>query len=256
MTARSASPGPVDEGAARDAARRAAVVTDASALGLIAFEGPDAADFLQGQLSNDVRALRPGAGQWTSYNSPKGRMLATLFLWCAPEGTGGPRYLALVAADLVGPVAKRLAMFVLRAKLSVADATASHHFFGVGGPAAASAVRAALGDAPAAGGVLTIRDTTIVHWPDGRLVVVAPAVTAADTFAALGRVAPKGDGSMWEWLAVRAGVPMIGAATQDRFVAQTANWDAIGGLDFRKGCYPGQEIVARTQHLGRLKERL
>ena len=98
--------------------------------------------------------------------------------------------------------------------------------------------------------------TRVVHWPDGRFVVIAPEAAATGIFDALSRHATPAGAAVWAWLGVRAGVPMITAATQDQFVAQTANWDALGGLDFRKGCFTGQEIVARTQYLGRLKERL
>ncbi len=238
----------------REAGPAGVVIADASPLGVLAFEGGDATTFLQGQLSNDVQALLPGSGQWTSYNSPKGRLLATLFLWRA-EGAE-PRYRAIVAADVAESLRKRLAMFVLRAKVSIADQTGTHRLFGLGGQGAADAARAVFGAVPASGEALVVGEITILHWPDGRLVVVAPEHLAASTTALLSGAAPVGDRSRWDWLTVRAGVPMIGAATQDRFVPQTANWDLIGGLNFRKGCYTGQEIVARTQHLGRLKERL
>jgi folate-binding protein YgfZ len=235
------------------AAASGAVVADASDLGLIEFEGPDTATFLQGQLSNDVTALAPGQGQWTTYNSPKGRMLATLFLMREPSGD---RYGALLASDVVQTTAKRLAMFVLRSKVTIRNAVEPYHVLGVGGPDAARAIESAFGEVPPAGHV-AIRDATrVVHWPDGRFVVIAPEAGATAIFDALSRHATPAGAPVWAWLRVRAGVPMITAATQDQFVAQTANWDALGGVDFRKGCYTGQEIVARMQYLGRLKERL
>src|SRR5688572_26073668 len=234
-------------------ASTSAVVTDASGLGSIAFDGPDSADFLQGQLSNDVKKLAPGEGQWTTYNSPKGRMLATLFLAREPDGE---RYVAILPRDLVAPVSKRLTMFVLRSKVRVTAGPADAPVLGVGGPRAADAVAAALGVTPRSGTVARAGDVLVAHWPDGRFVVVTSATDAARTFDALRAHATPASAQVWAWLGVRAGVPMITAATQDLFVAQTANFDALGGLDFRKGCYTGQEIVARTQHLGRLKERL
>jgi folate-binding protein YgfZ len=253
---RTRAPGKADAGnAAREwqAATASAVITDASALGSIAFDGPDGADFLQGQLSNDVKKLAPGEGQWTTYNSPKGRMLATLFLSRDPDGE---RYVAILADELVAPVSKRLTMFVLRSKVRVAAGPADAPVLGIGGPRAADAVAAALGVTPRSGTVARTGDVLVAHWPDGRFVAVASADEAARTFDALRAHATPASAQVWSWLGVRAGVPMITAATQDLFVAQTANWDALGGLDFRKGCYTGQEIVARTQHLGRLKERL
>lgn len=260
LALRGARPGPAGIADFGDPAREwrdassGAVVADAStSLGVIEFDGPDSADFLQGQLSNDVRALAPGQGQWTTYNSPKGRMLATLFLMRYPDG--GP-HAALLARDLVEPIRKRLSMFVLRAKVTLRSAHDGHALFGIGGPEAADAVHRALGAEPGPGQVTLRADTRIVHWPDGRFVVIAPEATASTTFDTLAQHATPAGAPVWAWLGVRAGVPMITAATQDQFVAQAANWDALGGLDFRKGCFTGQEIVARMQYLGRLKERL
>jgi len=234
-------------------ADRDAVVADASALAAIAIDGPDAATFLQGQLSNDIDALAPGQGQWTTYNSPKGRMLATLFLFRSPEAG---EYTALLARDLAEAVRKRLAMFVLRAKVTLHAADGDDVFLGVGGPSAQDAIEEAFGRAPPAGSAARYGSAVVVQLPDGRFVVTAPHADATAVFDALARRATPAGAAVWAWLGVRAGVPMITAATQDQFVAQAANWDALGGLDFRKGCYTGQEIVARTQHLGRLKERL
>ena len=223
-------------------------------LAVLSFTGADAAAFLHGQLSSDVRRLLPGAGQWTSYNSPKGRMLATLFLYRPPTGASD-RFEALVAADLASALRQRLAMFVLRSNLAVADESATLACLGVGGPAAARAL-ATLGPPPGPGAVTAADELRLVGLPDGRFVVVAPAAVAPGVVARLTAVATPASYDAWSWLGICAGVPMVTAATQDLFVAQAANWDALGGVDFLKGCYPGQEIVARTQYLGRLKERL
>lgn len=223
-----------------------------SGLGVLAFAGPDAQAFLQGQLSNDVGALAPGSVQASSYNSPKGRMLATLFLW----RQGSDTFQALVAADVSEALRKRLSMYVLRAKVSVADLSRSRAVFGVGGAPARDAVQAAFGAAPAPGQVLDTDTATLVGLPDGRIVVVGPAESAIDLRARLAAHATTVAPDTFRWLGIRSGVPVIGAATQDLFVPQTANWDLLGGVSFQKGCYPGQEIVARTQYLGRLKERL
>lgn len=231
-----------------------AVVTDATGLGLIACAGADAAAFLHGQVSNDVRGLAPGQGRWATYNSPKGRMLATLYIWRAPDGPGD-RYAALVGEDIAQVVRKRLAIHVLRAKAVVTDETPAMALFGVGGPAAEAAV-AALGAAPARGRAAAIDGGTVLRLPDGRCVVAVARDAAERVREALASGARAVGHAVWAWLAVRAGIATVTAATQDLFVAQTANWDALGGLDFQKGCYPGQEIVARTHYLGRLKERM
>jgi folate-binding protein YgfZ len=218
----------------------------------LTFEGADAAAFLHGQLSSDVAAMAEGAVAWTSYNSAKGRMLATLLLWRrTPEA-----YAAFVASDLAEPLRKRLSMFVLRSSVKVADLTSTGVRCGVAGVDARAAIHAALSVDLRPGFGAQAADAWAVALPDGRFLVHAPNAVAAavrDRLLAHARAVPPGH---WDWLQVRAGIPMITRATQDLFVPQTANWDLVGGLDFRKGCYPGQEIVARMQYLGRLKERL
>jgi folate-binding protein YgfZ len=205
--------------------------------------GPEAASFLHNQLSTDVEGMAAGDAGWTSYNSPKGRILATPLLWRREEA----EFIAYVPADIAEPLRKRLAMFVLRAKVSVA-LRAGRVVDGVVGPDAGAALDAALGSAPAPGHGLVAGATDVVALPDGRYL--------ADGERALDIAGEDVPASHWEWLGVRAGVAQIGAATQDLFVPQTANLDLVGAINFRKGCYPGQEIVARMQYLGRLKERL
>jgi folate-binding protein YgfZ len=233
----------------------AAMVCPADDFGLLQFDGQDAAPFLQGQLSSDVLALAPGAGQWSTYNSAKGRVLANLWVW---RNVGEPaRFEALVAADLAEALRKRLSMFVLRAKVTIADRSTATRRFGVAGPGATAVLTAAIGHVPAG----TVVDAAsfparVVALPDGRYVVIAEVDDAVVVEDALARHAQQGDGDAWRRHGIAAGVPLVTAATTDHFVAQALNWDALGGLDFRKGCYPGQEIVARTRYLGRLKERL
>ncbi len=230
----------------------AAVFAPLATVGYLEFEGADAASFLQGQLSNDVLALAIGDAQWTSYNSPKGRMLATMLLWHATATS----FRAFVAADLAEMLRKRLAMFVMRAKVVVVDRTPGGGCYGVAGAGAIPAVRAALGCAPAAGHGVTHDGLDIVATPDGRVLVFAPAAAGAATLQRLAAQATRVDATHWDWYAIAAGIPVVAAATQDLFIAQAANWDLVGGVNFRKGCYPGQEIIARMQYLGKLKERL
>jgi len=227
-------------------------------VGLLGFEGPDARAFLQGQLSNDTQALSHGHGQWTSYNSPKGRVLANFWLWQAPGLPGLERYDALVSADLAAAMQKRLSMFVLRAKVRVTDRSSGHRFFGIVGTGAAAAVAAAYGGVPPAGQVVDVAGVPaqIVALPDGRFVAIATAEAAGAVDETLGRHAARADADCWRAFGVAAGVPWITAATSDLFVAQMINWDALSGVSFQKGCYPGQEVVARMRYLGRLKERL
>lgn len=234
------------------AARDAAVVCDAGALAVVAIAGPDAANFLQGQLSNDVNALAPDACQHTSFNSPKGRMLANFVLW--KEGDADFR--ALLPADIAEPVRKRLSMYVLRSKVTLIDVSAETVRLGIGGPIAAAAIRDAFGAVPATFTVARRGAITALGLPGARFVVIAPEAMAIATREALSRHATAAPFSVWQWLTIRAGIPVVTAATQDAFVAQTANWDVLSGLNFQKGCYTGQEIIARMQYLGRQKERL
>ena len=240
---------------ASPAASGLALACPIDSLGLLEFDGADVRTFLQGQLSSDVEALAPGSGQWSSYNSAKGRVLANFWLWRADEGE---RHYALAAGDLAAAMQKRLAMFVLRAKVSIANCTPEVAMLGIVGPGARRALEAAFGRAPAAGHVAQYAalPATVVALPDGRFVAVAAATNAPALREALAPHTASGVGSDWDRHSVAAGVPWITAATSDQFVAQMINWDAIGGVSFSKGCYPGQEIVARTRYLGRLKERL
>ncbi|MEO6928262.1 MAG: folate-binding protein [Casimicrobiaceae bacterium] len=228
-----------------------------SQLAAIDVDGADARGFLHGQLSSDVKALAVGDAQYASYNSPKGRMLATLVVWRRSES----KFCLLLAADLATVIARRLTMFVMRAQVLLAPS--ARPLYGVMGNGAGDAIARLV---PAAVGVgLGVADVTRTHgwtsvqagdrdllqFPDGRWLLDGGDPPASDVTM----LAPA-DESLWQWCAIRAGVPWITAATSDKLVAQSANWELVGGVDFRKGCYPGQEIIARMQYLGRLKERL
>ena len=216
--------------------------------------GGDAIPFLHGQLSSDVESLRPGSGQYWSYNSPKGRVLANGVLWRAPASDG---ITMLVAADLAEAIRKRLSMFVLRAKATIEDAGRAATLIGIAGDGAAQAVRDAFGPSLAPGAAAAFgRDAQAFMLPDRRVVVVAPQAQGPVLQAALARHAPWVGNDEWRWFGIAAGVPWITAATSDLFIPQTLNFDLLGGVSFTKGCYPGQEIVARMQYLGRLKERM
>ncbi len=180
--------------------------------------GLDAATFLQGQLSSDVAGLAPDACQHTSYNSPGGRMLANFVLWRAGAGPADG-FRALLPEDIAEAVRKRLAMFVLRSKVTLADLSPGFARIGVGGPAATDAVRAALGAAPATFGVERVGETEILGLPGPRYVVVAPGDGAAAVAAALAPHATPAGYDAWQWLTIRAGVPVVTAPVQDRFVA-------------------------------------
>jgi hypothetical protein len=252
MTNAPSLPPPPDESALL-AARDGAVVCDLAPLRVLAIGGADAETFLQGQLSCDVKGLRPEACRYGSFNSPKGRMLANFVLWRSP--TARDRFEMLLPADIAEPVAKRLRMYVLRAKVVLTDVSAETRRFGVGGPAATTVLVAACGAAPAAHEAMPIGPATVLGLPGPRFVVLAATGAAEAVQARFTGHATAAEFDVWQWLTIRAGVPIITAPTQDALVAQVANWDVLGGVDFKKGCYTGQEIIARTHYLGRLKER-
>jgi len=223
-------------------------------LGSLRFEGPDAMTFLQGQLSSDVAQLAAERIQRSSYNSAKGRVLADLLLWRDPQHHDVVH--ALLAADLAAAIAKRLAMFVLRAKVRVSDVSAAGARLGVGGAGAQAAVLAALGARPERGSVVVHEGAALLGLPDGRVIVEVDAARAQPVQDSLTAHTVPAAAAAWFDSDIRAGVPLVTAATSDQFVPQALNLDVLGAVSFQKGCYPGQEIVARTQYLGRLKERL
>jgi folate-binding protein YgfZ len=207
---------------------------------LLSVTGDDAVAFLHGQLTNDVQALAVGAAQWNGWCSPKGRLLATFLLVRRPGG-----FLLLLPAEIAAGIAKRLGMYVLRSKVAIRDVTAAHAIWGVAGP---GALRQAGAGLPA----MRAQDSGerfAVALDASRALVIAPPGAGIDGVE-------RGTPEDWDRELIHAGIPIITAATQDAFVPQMANFELVGGVSFRKGCYPGQEIVARTQYRGILKRRM
>jgi folate-binding protein YgfZ len=219
--------------------------------GLIAFAGEDAQSFLQGQLSCDVGALTSNTSTYGSYCTPKGRALASFLLW-----RGGPDFFMQLPASLRESIQKRLSMFILRAKVKAADASAAFARFGVAGNGAAGVIESMFDDVPAALlEVKSVQDATLIRLAADRFEIVVPSHKAARIHEALRQHAEEAGPGIWEWLDIRAGVPWITPATQEAFVPQMVNLDLIGGVSFSKGCYPGQEIVARAHYRGQVKQR-
>ena len=214
--------------------------------GLIRAQGEDAATFLQGQLTNDVKSLREGEARLAGYCSAKGRLLASFTVW----KLGADDFLLACSADLLPPTLKRLSMFLLRAKCRLTDASAEFPLWGLAGPSA----QVALGEAaPAtAWGVARHGAASVVRLPD---VSGLPRFLLAASGDALPVALPALPMSVWRWLEVASGVVRIVGATVEQFVPQMVNLELVGGVSFKKGCYPGQEVVARSQYRGTLKRR-
>jgi len=198
--------------------------------GLLHVAGDDARAFLHAQLTNDVQNLAPGQARIAGWCSPKGRLLATFLV--VPYSGG---FLLQLSRDLVPAVLKRLSMFVLRSKVKLSDAGGQWTQYGLWGPDAGEPFS------------VEVRDDAIsIGIEAGRRLVLA----------AEGHFSPNASADDWMLAEVRAGRARIALATQDQFVPQMVNLELAGGVDFRKGCYPGQEIVARAQYRGAVKRRM
>jgi hypothetical protein len=213
-------------------------------LGVIRVEGEDAASFLHGQLTQDFSLLGLSEARLSALCSPKGRVLATFIGFKRSHVD----ILLVCRRDILAAMVKRLSMFVLRAKARITDASDAFVVRGLMG-------QAALSVAGAAGGPWSRVDvagaSVVFLYPaDGVpcALWVAPAETPAPD-------AEPASAEVWQLAEVRSGVAWVGAATTDAFVPQMLNYESIGGVNFKKGCYPGQEVVARSQFRGTFKRR-
>ena len=215
--------------------------------------GADAATFLHGQLSNDVSRLDLAHARLGAYCTPQGRMLASFVYTRA----GAEEYWLACSADVLAPTLKRLSMFVMRAKAKLTDATAELSVLGLAGAPAAAWLGT---DAPARAWDKRDRDgAMVIRLPDSglggatidRWLWIGPVAQAAAVLGAL----PALDMAQWQQLEVRSGVVPVVAATSGQFVPQMLNYESVDGVNFKKGCYPGQEVVARSQFRGTLKRR-
>lgn len=236
----------------------AGFVAPISDLGLITLTGADAASFLHGQLTNDVEHLSLDQARLAGYCTPKGRLLASFLMWRNAESI----FLQLPRA-IQAPLQKRLQMFVMRAKVTLLDATgdtANQVILGLGGAAATSVLKNWFETLPAApyakldhalGTLIRVADA----FGAARYQWLMTAATAHSVWPVLCAALVPGGNDAWQLSEIHAGVPHIGLATQEQFVPQMINFELLGGVNFKKGCYPGQEIVARSQYLGKLKRR-
>jgi hypothetical protein len=213
-------------------------------LGILRAEGEDAAKFLQGQLTQDFALLGLGEARLAAFLSAKGRMQAS-FIGFKRSTT---EILLVCSADLLEATRKRLSMFVLRAKVKLTDASADFALYGVAG----DAIQLIAGDAGPAWAKHDIDAQSLVFlYPAGeqpRALWIAPVGTPAPAAPALSL-------DLWRWGEVHSGVATLSAPVVDAFVPQMLNYESVGGVNFKKGCYPGQEVVARSQFRGTLKRR-
>lgn len=242
-----------DAAAELQAAASSHVLTDLSHLGLLELGGDDVVSFLQGQVTNDINQLKGSNSQYAGYCNPKGRMLA-LFLAFAHYD-----HLHLqLDATLLEPIMKRLKMYVLRSKVTIADVSDSIIRMGVAGKNSESALRKIFEKVPQQSHELVSLENGVIlrlPGPIPRFQVFSPIEHAPAVWQQLKQDFQPAGKACWEWLEIQAGIPDIVPATQEAFVPQMVNLDALDGINFKKGCYTGQEIVARTHYLGKVKRR-
>lgn len=213
-------------------------------LGVIRATGEDAVKFLQGQLTQDVALLGASEARLAAFCNAKGRMQASFIVF-----KRSPDDILLVCSrDILAATLKRLSMFVLRAKVKLSDASADFQLQGLAG----QAVEANAGAGHAAWTKTDVADASLVFLYPGA------GQPRALWCAPVGSPAPQGsamDLALWHWLEVHSGIAMITQPIFEAFVPQMLNYESVGGVNFKKGCYPGQEIVARSQYRGTLKRR-
>ncbi|MGZ8255891.1 MAG: CAF17-like 4Fe-4S cluster assembly/insertion protein YgfZ [Burkholderiaceae bacterium] len=235
-------------------ALREPVLVPLPELGVIEVSGADALAFLQSQLTNDVARLTAEQMQLNGYCTAKGRLLATFHQW-----RRGDDVMLRLPREILPPVMKRLSMFVLRAKAKLSDASdawSTHAVLGSGVAARAQQAGVQLPPSPWLG--IVDGDLRIDRMPGAddapdRFLITAPSAASVPAWCA---GLPRGKPDVWWWSEIEAAVPTVFAATQEKFVPQMINLEVLGGVNFKKGCYPGQEVVARSQYLGKLKRRM
>lgn len=208
--------------------------------GVVRVSGEDRQTFLHGQLSNDINNLQTGQACYATYNTPKGRVIANMIV----VNRGGD-LLLIMAQDLLEATVKRLRMFVLRAKVVfeiLEDYAVDAELEASAEPLAAQQLNLAFATQQDSDGICSIA------LPHGGILRIAPE-TALPPYDAAAE-------SAWRLHEIRSGYPWICAATKETAVAQMLNQHIIGGVHFKKGCYPGQEIIARAQYRGQVKRGL
>ena len=231
-------------------------VSNLENLGVIHVTGEEASSFLQNQLSNDIQALTNNSSkkaQLSSYCNPKGRILALFYV--VPAETNDDGYYLVTIKSLIEATLKRLQMFVLMSKVSLKDISEDIHCIGL----------SIAGDTQQTNIDLPKSDYSIIN-NDGQPYIKIPgkdndrylilATEAQSTWQQLSENTCMSGSSVWHWLDIKAGIPSIWQQTQSEFVPQMVNLDIIDGVSFKKGCYPGQEIVARMHYLGKAKRRM
>ena len=219
-------------------------VTRLSHWGVIRIQGEDAAKFIHGQLTQDFALLSADQARLAAFCNAKGRMQASFVGYKSAQGD----VFLLCSRDLLAATLKRLSMFVLRAKAKLSDATDAYAVWGLSG----AATKSIAGGAHSAWAKTENDAETLVQLYPAGSTPRQLCITAADAAPPAGSPL---DMDAWRWGEVMSGVATLSAPVFEAFVPQMLNYESIGGVSFKKGCYPGQEVVARSQFRGTLKRR-
>ncbi|WP_198019581.1 folate-binding protein YgfZ [Pseudogulbenkiania sp. MAI-1] len=235
-----------------EALRNGDALCSMSHFAVIRVSGNDAHSFLQGQLSSDLREVSESHSQYSTYSNAKGRVLGNFLIW---QFRGD--YFLLLSADIAEALCRRLGMFVLRSQVKLQLVTDQWLLAGVKGKRAEEALKAVFNGVPERPhDVIAGESGGVIRLPAGSLLLFYEKPAASAIEQKLASSCYRVDNEAWSLLDIAAGIPWVTAATQEQFVPQMINMDVLGGISFKKGCYPGQEIVARTQYLGKVKRRL
>lgn len=231
-------------------------ITPIQHLGILKFTGDDAVHFLHGQLTNDVEHLSQQQAQLAGYCTAKGRLLATFLMWKEQNSI-----FLESSVDVLAAIQKRLKMFVLRSKVTIEDLQSSTASLGLFGKALQTPLSHLFGTLPTHPYEKITTDLgTLICLPavkdQPRYQWIASQQILQQHWSSLSQVAAPVSNHLWAYTDILAGIPWIVQTTQEAFVPQMLNYELIGGVNFKKGCYPGQEIVARTQYLGKTKRRM
>lgn len=230
------------------------VVADLSHYALMQAAGEDVVDFLQGQLTNDIKLVTDNLSQLSAYCNPKGRILANFRIFKRND-----HYCFSLRADTIEATLKRLRMFVMRSKVEITDASDKLISIGIAGKNSSAKLNALFKSVPQqADETSTENDITLIRLAGDlpRYEAYGPLSNIKQLWQQLQSDAVLIGENSWNLLTIRAAIPEIVAATVEEFVPQMVNLQAINSLSFTKGCYPGQEVVARMHYLGKLKRRL
>jgi folate-binding protein YgfZ len=233
------------------ATRDSTVLCDLSQFGILKVSGEDALTFLHSLCSNDIKAITPAIAQLNTLNTAKGRVLASFLVW-----KSGTDYFLYLPLSILVPTQKKLSMFILRAKVKIEDVSSQHVCLGLSGKEAGALLKSSLGTLPqTALAVESNATSSIIRIENERFTIITTPEHAAVLWQQLVTHAKPVGSPCWDWLNIIAGIPVILPPIQEQFVLQMLNLDLLDGVSFKKGCYPGQEIVARIRYLGKVKQR-